>query len=141
MTRPRPRPLPNSAGETASPTLLLVEDEVMLRSLVAEFLRLEGFRVLEAGDVAEAKRLLSAHRHVQLVLTDIHMPGVENGTDLARYVQESYPRIPILVVSGHFGQINLGNLPFLNKPFELEKLLSVIQALLFERREFDLNGK
>ncbi|HET8997224.1 MAG TPA: response regulator [Acetobacteraceae bacterium] len=107
-----------------------MEDDAPLRSMLAEFLRLEGFTVLETGAVADAKRVLSVRPNIQLVLTDIQMPGGQSGIDLARYVQQTYPAVPILLVSGYFDQTAPEEFPLIRKPFGLQKLLSVVQMLL-----------
>lgn len=134
------RPLSASEPARTTPTVLLVEDEAPLRSMLAEFLRLEGFTVLETGGVADAKRALSVHPEIRLVLTDIQMPGGQTGIDLARYVKENYPAVQILLVSGYFDPIQLDGFPLMRKPFGLQKLLSVVQALLSDQRQADLNG-
>lgn len=126
-------PLPAPEPANTPPTVLLVEDDAPLRSMMAEFLRLEGFTVLETGGVADAKRVLSVHPGIQLVLTDIQMPGGQTGIDLARYVQENYPAISILLVSGYFGQTAPDGVPLIRKPFGLQKLLAVVQTLLADR--------
>lgn len=114
-----------------SQTVLIVEDEVLVRDMTAEFLRIEGFQVLEAADVAEAKRLLQAdHAAIDFVLTDIHLPGAENGLDLARHIRQRHPSIPVLIVSANPGNSKLDG-EFLSKPFDLTRLVSVVRALLF----------
>lgn len=129
-----------NATEPASVTILLVEDEILQRSMVAEFLRMEGFNVLEAGNAAEAKRVLTTSRSIHLVLTDISMPGDENGVDLAKHVQARHPRLPVLVLSGNSAGHDVNGWPFLSKPFQLQKLLSVTRVLLAQRAKDDLNG-
>ena len=136
-----PQPIHQSGTEPASATVLLVEDEILQRSMVADFLRMEGFSVLEAGSVAEAKRVLSTSQSIHLVLTDINMPGDENGIDLAKHVQARYPRLPILVLSGNPARHEISGWPFLNKPFRLQKLLCVARVLLAQRDDDDLNGR
>ena len=134
------QPIDQTATEPASVTVLLVEDEILLRGVVAEYLRVEGFSVLEAGNAAEAKRVLTSSQSIDLVLTDINMPGDENGIDLARHVQAHHPRLPILVLSGNPASHDVNGWPFLNKPFQLQKLLSVARVLLAQQAEDDLNG-
>jgi CheY-like chemotaxis protein len=65
-------------------TILVVEDEVLIRLPLAEYLRDCGYRVFEASNVAEAKAVLDADTPVDLVFSDVNMPGNENGFALAR---------------------------------------------------------
>ena len=115
------------------PALLLVEDEVLIRAIVAEYLREEGWTVLEAGDAIEAKRLLAADdATIDFVLTDIHMPGGENGLDLARHVHAHHPSVPVLLASGNTAAISASDLDgeqFIAKPYDLRTLAATIRAL------------
>ena len=61
------------------PAILVVEDEVLIRISVSDFLRSEGFTVIEAGNAREALSVLRTHAHVALVLTDINMSGAMEG--------------------------------------------------------------
>jgi len=86
-------------GRVAVPVVLVVEDVV--RMLIAERLRSRGFDVVEAGDGAEAVRVLEAGLPVRAVLSDIHMPGARlDGIGLARWIHAHRPRLPVLLGSG-----------------------------------------
>ncbi len=135
------QPLHEPQKQVPPVTVLLVEDDVLQRSMMADFLRLEGIIVLESANVAEAKRLLSADRRIQLVLTDIQMPGEEDGIALAEYVQARYPRVGVLLVSGNPAAYDVGQRPFLPKPFDLQQLLSVARTLLCQRRSAGLGDE
>lgn len=136
-----PQPLHTSDRQTPSATLLLVEDDILQRSTMADFLRLQGFCVLEAGNVVEAKRALLAGQMIKLVLTDIQMPGDEDGIELAEHVQAYYPHVPVLLVSGNFTGADVGQWPFLKKPFHLQKLLSVARTLPLHRSDAIFDDK
>jgi CheY-like chemotaxis protein len=81
-------------------TILIVEDEAFVRLLAAGMLADAGFRVIEAADSDEALEFLEADSNVQLLLTDINLPGTLDGLALARQVHHRWPRIGIIVVSG-----------------------------------------
>jgi two-component system, cell cycle sensor histidine kinase and response regulator CckA len=99
---PREEPLPS--GEDAAPataTVLLVEDEPVVRAIAARSLERGGFRVLQASDGAAALALMGGPRgQPDLVLTDLMMPGM-GGAELARRLRERWPTLPILFMSGY----------------------------------------
>jgi CheY-like chemotaxis protein len=82
------------------PSVLLVEDEVLVRLSIAEDLRQGGFTVLETAHADEAITILATHAAgIGLVLTDIQMPGSTDGAGLVRLVRAHYPRMRIVVLS------------------------------------------
>jgi two-component system, cell cycle sensor histidine kinase and response regulator CckA len=114
------------------PTILLVDDQEMVRRLTARSLRQSGYEVLEAGDGQEALKLVSQDpKKVRLLLTDISMPGMD-GRELARRVTAGRPKIKVVLMSGYSAQIggdeDEGSLQwgFLEKPFTLEGLLQKV---------------
>ncbi|HEY8259363.1 MAG TPA: response regulator [Gemmatimonadales bacterium] len=116
----------------AGTTLLLVDDESSLRSMISRALTDEGYRVLEAGDGVEALEILSRPGHeVRLIITDIRMPRMD-GYELAdRLVMRPRP-LPMIFISG-YGQAGI-SLPgsIFPKPFSMEDLLGEIRRLLGE---------
>jgi two-component system, response regulator PdtaR len=110
------------------PVLLVVEDEVLIRLSVSDFLRNEGFTVIEAGGAREALTVLQARSDVSLVVTDIHMSGVLEGLDLIREIRRSFPAVKIITASAY--QISEPVEATIIKPYSLERLLSVIKSLL-----------
>jgi signal transduction histidine kinase/CheY-like chemotaxis protein len=103
---------PVGAQPDAAPprkTILLVEDEVAVRRLFGQFLRQQGYRVLEAGDGQEAMDLVrQLEEPVDLLLTDVVMPRV-GGAELARQLLESRPGLQVVYMSGYTEQA--GSLP------------------------------
>lgn len=81
--------------------VLLVEDESVTRMVMADFLEDEGYHVLEAWDGDEAVRLLNEPNQFHILLTDVQMPGSQDGVDVAIHARRLYPRLPVLVVSGY----------------------------------------
>jgi CheY-like chemotaxis protein len=94
---------PDSAGpvtEGDHELVLLVEDEAMVRTLVSSQLVSLGYRVVEAGDAAEALAVLSAEPGIALLFTDVLLPGAMNGKALADAVHCERPDLPVLFTSG-----------------------------------------
>ena len=115
---PAPRP-----AEGGKETLLVVEDERVVRALIVRTLRGLGYRCLEASDAAEALGALEQEAgNIDLVMTDVVMPGISGG-DLGSRLAERYPGLPVLYISGFADDdvIRRGLLdasrPFLQKPF------------------------
>ena len=117
-------------------TILVVDDDDMVRRLAARMLALEGYRVLEAPDGDAALRLLrQGAMHVRLVVTDLAMPGLD-GRRLGERIGQCWPAIPVLYMSGYPAahMITIGALelhwPFLQKPFTTEELQRKAHDLL-----------
>lgn len=83
------------------PTVLVVEDEPLIRMTVADDLQAAGFCVLEAGNTDEALRLLETHSSIRAIFTDIDMPGGLDGLKLAWIVRDRWPPIEIVITSGN----------------------------------------
>jgi len=118
-------------------TILLVEDEPILLETIGECLRDWGYHVLEAPDAQEAINKLAA-ASVDLIFSDIRMPGRIDGFGLARWVRERYPAIPILLTTGYEGQSSgptdsLHNGPILRKPYNLASLRRRVECLLADQ--------
>jgi CheY-like chemotaxis protein len=90
-------------ADPASRTILVVEDEVLIRLAIADFLRGSGFQVVEAANADEAVTILNTRLDVHLVFTDVQMPGSMNGLDLARWTLEARPSMAVIVTSGRIG--------------------------------------
>jgi two-component system, cell cycle sensor histidine kinase and response regulator CckA len=117
-------------------TLLVVDDEEIVRRLAARMLATMGYRVLEAGSGQEAVRLLrrGAHR-IDGVLTDVAMPGI-GGRELGETVARCWPQIRVLYMSGFAAKrmVNEGALdpsvPFIQKPFTSEQLGRKVREIM-----------
>ena len=116
-------------------TILVVDDEIELRKLLARQLRSEGYNVLEAGYGLEALEVArNSAEPVDLVLSDIVMPGMI-GTELAQRLLAEHPGIQVVLMSAHIVDElarpdRRGHVPVLRKPFEGGKMLAVVQLLL-----------
>jgi DNA-binding response OmpR family regulator len=122
---------------TAPTLLLIVEDEPLVRMVVADFLRGDGYAVMEAGTADEAVDMLRRHDDIRLVLTDILMPGALNGFDLAEWVGHHRPGVRVLLTSGYFSEAHLPSRlnwsnRMIRKPYSLAETSSRIRAVLAE---------
>jgi CheY-like chemotaxis protein len=90
-------------AQVVKPRILIVEDEVLIRAYLSEELRDAGFAVIEAAHAEEALSYLKAGEKVDLVFSDIHMPGSFNGLELARRLRDLHPSLPIILTSGNPG--------------------------------------
>src|SRR5262245_57972175 len=110
------------------PVILVVEDVVLVRLLIADTLRARGFEVIEAADGADAVKALEAELPVQVILSDIHMPGAAmNGIDLARWVQTHRPDLPVVLGSGVYRELANADAalcrgPLVLKPYNFDTL-------------------
>lgn len=111
-------------------TVLVAEDEALVRLILAEELRFAGYDVIEAGNADEAIAFLDAGLVPDLLLTDVNMPGSRDGIGLARVVRERLPGTRIVVVSSvkHHAP-GLIDASFL-KPYFLPHLLASVAALI-----------
>ena len=108
-------------------SILLVDDEELVRRGTAEMLRELGHRVTEAEGGAEALQMLAAEPDIEALVTDYKMPRMD-GAELAARVRRARPAMPILLISGYTGVADpIEGLPRLNKPFGLAELADALR--------------
>ena len=117
------------------PTILVVEDDVLVRSVVAAYLRECGFDVVEANSADEAIRVLQAGGAIDIVFSDIQMPGSMDGFGLAQWVRRERPGLKVILTSGAARTAKeAGDLcehgPILAKPYDHAELERHIRSLL-----------
>ena len=113
-------------GPSAALSVLLVDDEELVRKGTAEMLRDLGHHVIEAEGGAEALSLLSAGHRIEAVVTDYKMPRMDGG-DLAVRIRAEQPDMPILLISGYTGAADpIDGLTRLDKPFGLGELAAAL---------------
>ena len=120
--------------ETSAPVVVIAEDEMLVRTMAAEVLIEAGFEVIEAAHAAEALDVLhSRGAAIQVLFTDIQMPGAMNGLALAHHVRGNWPWIALLVTSGAMAPRS-EELPresrFLPKPYRFDQVLLHVRALI-----------
>jgi CheY-like chemotaxis protein len=118
----------------AAPTVILVvEDTEELRSCVAEYFRIVGFDVVATENAGDALAALDSGIHVDLVFTDINMPGAMDGVGLARWLAVNRPHLPVILTSGE-ARPELGrsapHYRFVRKPYSLDALEHDIRQLV-----------
>ena len=115
-------------------TVLVVEDEDAVRAVVAEALREQGCRVLEAGDGSAGLHMLNSRERIDLLVTDVGLPGL-NGRQLAA-ARVRRPGLPVLLITGYAGGAVEEALPagmeVIGKPFALDALASRVHAMVSE---------
>ena len=117
---------------TRQPAVLLVEDEILIRSAVAEFLRGAGYRVIEAADAGEAVAIFASGTQIDLVFSDVNMPGPMDGVGLVRWIADHHPGIHVILTSAisHARRAGESGAGFLMKPYRLAEAARRIASLL-----------
>ena len=118
-------------------TVLVVEDEAVIRMSTAVALKDAGFRVLEARDSAEALELLNLYGDIGILVTDVRMPGAMDGLALVARVRRDYPAIRALVVSGNTpaaAAFSAGASAFIGKPYEPMGVVQSVMELISKYR-------
>jgi two-component system cell cycle sensor histidine kinase/response regulator CckA len=128
---------PQSSPSGRNEIVLLVEDEHALRMLASRFLESKGYRVLDAADPEEALGIVRSNPGIDLLLTDIVMPGM-SGADLAKRLLPQYPKLKVIYVSGYsdvpkrYAGSLASEARLLPKPYALEALAREVRNALDE---------
>ena len=120
--------------------VLIVEDDALIRMLVADSAEDAGFEVLEAANADEAVRILESRSDIRIIFTDIDMPGFMDGVRLAAVVRSRWPPIEIILTSG-YRKIGDGDLPdrsvFIPKPYAHVGVVATLRRLIAQQpRQF-----
>ena len=110
--------------------ILVVDDEPLIRAFIRDILEDDGCAVKEAANVHDALDLLDADG-IDVVLTDIEMPGGLNGLDLIKMVRAIWPNMPLIVISGRVlprPDELPPHTPMLSKPLSPERLLALVRS-------------
>ena len=128
-------PAAEEEAETDKPCILVVEDNEDVRELAESMLDAAGYAVISAPSGERALELLDGDDRIDLLFTDVIMPGGMNGLQLAERVRERRPETPILITTGYMEELPSPNartqpLDVLSKPYRQEELLSRVRAIL-----------
>jgi CheY-like chemotaxis protein len=115
------------------PTILVVEDNVLTRSAISDELRAHGFKVLEASSAGDAITVLDTMR-IDLLFVDIHLPGAQDGLEVARHVQRNGMVTRMILTSGVSDTSTIPDLddlgPFIRKPYLISRVIRLISESL-----------
>jgi CheY-like chemotaxis protein len=114
-------------------TVMVVEDEALIRMSAVASLEDAGLRVLEAGNGAEALDILAQHAEICVMVTDVRMPGALDGLALVSQIQRDHPIIRAVVVSGNSTATQAykaGAVGFIAKPYLTHHLVSMVLGLV-----------
>lgn len=121
-------------------TVLVVDDEPLIRLALADALMDEGYAVIEASNVLEAVAVLGMH-DIDILITDVDMPGGLNGFDLVRLVRVSCRHVVVVVTSGASvpgeGVLEADE-TFLPKPYRLDDLIARLETYRISGRDFSI---
>lgn len=111
-------------------SVLLVEDEFLIRMAVADDLRAVGYQVVEAGTGDEARDVLLSGAEVDIVVSDVRMPGKIDGLGLLAFVRAEFSGLPVVLCSGHLPAgvaVAEGAAAFVSKPYTADTLAEIIR--------------
>jgi two-component system, response regulator PdtaR len=116
------------------PTLLIAEDEFIIRLVIAEFLREEGYEVLEAANADEALDIFRSGVPIDLLFTDVRMPGSMDGCELARRVRAEWPSTQVILTSAYSQSLlsarSISEDFVVPKPYRPQAVLTTIKAVM-----------
>lgn len=119
--------VPKAEAEPKPKCVLVVDDEVLIRMLVADELRQAGLRVVEARSGDDALAYLKSGCSVDLVFSDVQMPGLVDGVRLAQEIRTRYPHLPVILGSGNHKPPDLaGARHFVQKPYEILTVVGLV---------------
>ena len=110
-------------------TVLVVDDEPMILSLMSRLLTALGYEVVTANGPGEAERIASSRDDIRLLITDVVMPG-GSGPALAHRLTTRRPELKVLLMSGYAGNVESEAFPLLAKPFTMDELEQRMRQLL-----------
>jgi CheY-like chemotaxis protein len=121
-------------GQAKEPvSVLLVEDEALISHLVADWLNEHGFVVHEASNADDALRYMDDGGPVDVLFTDINLPGAIDGAELAQRARQRRPELPIVYASGRYGASDLGGMVprsiFVSKPYNPDDVCTLLTRL------------
>jgi DNA-binding response OmpR family regulator len=126
------------AGAEPKPAIMVIEPEVLIRMTIAEFLRECGFKVVEGVVAEDVRTVLDAGGHLDIVFSEVRLPGNTDGFALAKQLRNAHPEIDVILTSGIAGaaekSTDLCAEGPLKKPYQPKEVAARIHRLLERRR-------
>jgi CheY-like chemotaxis protein len=125
-------PTGKSDPAARQPTILVVEDEILIRLMIADALRSHGLFVVEAASADEAAAVLNSSASIDLLFTDVRTPGTLDGFALAARMRSLRPNLKVVVASGHALARDFPRSidAFFSKPYDVGRVVLRIRDLL-----------
>jgi CheY-like chemotaxis protein len=124
-------------GAGRGETVLLVEDEDALRDIAREMLEEAGYRVLTAANAGDGLRVLQSNEHIDLLVSDVGLPGGMNGRQMADVGRVSRPELKVLFITGYADVSAIGanglldkGMALMSKPFDLGDLIRRVREMI-----------
>jgi CheY-like chemotaxis protein len=136
QTSEDPQIIEETPRASGTETVLLVDDEPLIRMLAVEALEELGYTVIEADEGASALKILNSERHIDLLITDVGLPGGLNGRQVADAARTARPDLKVLFITGYAENavLNHGHLDegmhVLTKPFQMDEFGRKVKALI-----------
>ena len=133
---PEDAPKKQKMEKGSGQVILVVEDEPLVRDVVCEFLQSRGYSTVEAGNAEEALQSLAEDKTIQMVITDIVIPGEMDGRMLGERINKIFPEVPVVFTTGYASQVpglseeDIQRMTILRKPYDLDLLAATIMKAL-----------
>ncbi len=119
-------------------TVLVVDDEPAIRGVLCEFLRDCGLNPVSAENSDQAVEIIKARTDIDLVFSDVRMPGRLDGCGLARWILENRPELPVILATGDLGKANaaagLSGIETFAKPYDFDAAVKKIRDTIMARK-------
>ena len=122
--------LDNATHSGSKLPVLVVDDEVLIRMMIADELRENGLPVIECGDADEALEVLQCGAPVSLVITDVRMPGSMDGAGLASVIKRDYPQLKVVLTSSEQPPAGVIFDHFIGKPWDFPSAVQHIKSIV-----------
>ena len=128
--------LPEAPRAAAGETVLIIDDEPTVRMLVTEVLEGLGYAAIEAADGVSGLKVLQSDVRIDLLITDVGLPGGMNGRQMADIARQSRPKLRVLFITGYAENAAIGHghlepgTQALTKPFSMEALASRVKSII-----------
>jgi DNA-binding response OmpR family regulator len=125
---------PQDGSDGCRHTILIVDDEPVIRGFLCDYLSQAGFLALAVASGDDAAALLDKGTSIDLVFSDVRMPGRLDGFGLARWIREHRPNLPVLLASGELGKrgvpADLYGAEIMPKPYDIPLVIRRMHAAL-----------